>query len=41
MGSAWKRSTIPIRPNEPGFPSVVLRPGQEYRTTTVYKFSAE
>jgi aldose 1-epimerase len=27
--------------NHPNFPSVVLRPGQEYKQTTVYKFSAK
>jgi aldose 1-epimerase len=25
-------------PNVPAFPSPVLRPGQEYRQTTVYRF---
>ncbi|GAA2108850.1 hypothetical protein [Actinomadura alba] len=27
-------------PDSPNFPSTVLRPGQTYRTTTVYQFSA-
>jgi aldose 1-epimerase len=27
--------------NKPSFPSVVLRPGQTYKTTTVFKFSAK
>lgn len=27
--------------NKPNFPSAVLRPGQTYKTTTVYKFSAK
>jgi len=26
--------------NQPGFPSIVLRPGQTYRSTTIYRFSA-
>ena len=26
--------------NQPGFPSVLLRPGEMYRTRTVHKFSA-
>jgi aldose 1-epimerase len=30
---------FPDSPNQPNFPSTVLRPGQEYHTTTVYKFS--
>lgn len=29
----------PDSPNKPDFPSTVLRPGQTYRTATVYKFS--
>jgi len=29
---------FPDSPNKPSFPSVVLRPGEVYRTTTVYKF---
>ncbi len=31
----------PDSPNHPDFPSTVLRPGDTYRQTTVYKFSAE
>jgi aldose 1-epimerase len=31
----------PDSPNKPGFPSVVLKPGRQYRTTTIYHFSAE
>ena len=29
----------PDSPNQPEFPSTILRPGQTYHTTTVYKFS--
>jgi len=29
----------PDSPNKPEFPSTVLRPGEKYQTTTVYKFS--
>jgi aldose 1-epimerase len=29
----------PDSPNKPSFPSVVLSPGETYKTTTVYKFS--
>ncbi len=32
---------FPDSPNQPNFPSTVLRPGQDYRTVTVYKFSAK
>ena len=31
----------PDSPNKPDFPSVVLNPGEEYRTTTIYKFSTK
>ncbi|TAE38357.1 MAG: galactose mutarotase [Runella slithyformis] len=31
----------PDSPNQPQFPSVVLRPGQTYRTKTVYKLSVK
>ncbi len=31
---------FPDSVNKPGFPSVILRPGQTYRQTTVFKFSA-
>jgi aldose 1-epimerase len=30
---------FPDSPNQPGFPSVVLRPGQTYRQTTVYRLT--
>jgi aldose 1-epimerase len=30
---------FPDSPNEPAFPSVVLRPGETYRQTTVYRFT--
>jgi len=29
---------FPNSPNEPDFPSTILRPGQTYQTTTIYKF---
>ena len=29
---------FPDSPNKPTFPSITLRPGQEYRQTTIYKF---
>jgi aldose 1-epimerase len=31
---------FPDSPNRPNFPTTVLRPGQTFRSTTVYKFSA-
>lgn len=32
---------FPDSPNQPGFPSTVLRPGQTYKTTTIYTFSTK
>jgi aldose 1-epimerase len=29
----------PDAPNQPSFPSIVLTPGQTYKTSSVYKFS--
>jgi aldose 1-epimerase len=31
---------FPDSPNHPDFPSTILKPGETYKTTTVYKFSA-
>lgn len=39
-GFCLETQHFPDSPNEPGFPSTVLRKGELYRTTTVYKFSA-
>lgn len=32
---------FPDSPNQPGFPSTVLRPGETYRATTRYRFSVD
>lgn len=32
---------FPDSPNHPNFPSTVLRPGKEFRSETIYKFSAK
>jgi aldose 1-epimerase len=32
---------FPDSPNQPAFPSTVLKPGGTYRSTTVYRFAAE
>lgn len=32
---------FPDSPNQPQFPTVVLEPGEEYRKTTIYKFSVK
>jgi aldose 1-epimerase len=31
----------PDSPNHPEFPSTLLKPGQTFKSTTIYKFSAE
>ncbi|MCW2982859.1 MAG: galM [Conexibacter sp.] len=40
-GLALETQHFPDSPNEPTFPSTVLRPGQTYATTTVFAFDAE
>jgi aldose 1-epimerase len=40
-GFCLETQHFPDSPNKPDFPSTVLRPGEEYQTTTVYKFSAK
>ena len=40
-GFCLETQHYPDSPNQPTFPSCILRPGEEYRTTTVYRFSAE
>ena len=37
-GLCLETQHFPDSPNKPWFPSVVLRPGQEYRSQTVYRF---
>lgn len=39
-GFCLETQHFPDSPNQPHFPSTVLRPGQQYRTTTVFKFSS-
>lgn len=38
-GFCLETQHFPDSPNKPNFPSVVLRPGETYSTTTIYKFS--
>ncbi len=40
-GLCLETQHFPDSPNKPEFPSVILRPGREYSTTTVYRFSAK
>ncbi|MFC1415014.1 aldose epimerase family protein [Streptacidiphilus sp. N1-12] len=40
-GVALETQHFPDSPNRPDFPSTVLQPGRTYRSTTVYRFSAD
>ncbi len=40
-GFCLETQHFPDSPNKPGFPSVVLKPGGRYHTTTIYRFRAE
>ncbi|GLW54404.1 aldose epimerase family protein [Kitasatospora phosalacinea] len=40
-GIALETQHFPDSPNRPDYPSTVLRPGEEYRSTTVYRFTVE
>jgi len=39
-GFCLETQHYPDSPNQPNFPSTILRPGAQYRTSTIYKFSA-
>jgi aldose 1-epimerase len=39
-GCCLETQHFPDSPNHPNFPSTVLKPGEEYQHTTVYRFSA-
>jgi len=38
-GFAMETQHFPDTPNQPNFPSITLKPGEEYKTATVYRFS--
>lgn len=38
-GFCLETQHFPDSPNQPAFPSTILRPGETYRTSTVYRFS--
>ena len=38
-GIALETQHFPDAPNQPTFPSIVLRPGETYRSTTVFALS--
>jgi aldose 1-epimerase len=39
-GFCMEPQHFPDSPNQPGFPSVTLRPGETYRNTIIYRFPA-
>ncbi|GAB4018139.1 aldose epimerase family protein [Spirosoma koreense] len=41
FGICLETQHFPDSPNHPNFPSTVLRPGETYQSTTVYKFSVK
>lgn len=41
FGLCLETEHYPDSPNQPAFPTTVLRPGQTYKTTTIYTFSAK
>lgn len=40
-GFCLETQHYPDSPNQPGFPSIILRPGQTYATETVYRFGTK
>jgi aldose 1-epimerase len=40
-GFCFETQQFPDAPNQPGFPSAVLRPGERYRSTTILRFSTD
>lgn len=40
-GLCMETQHFPDSPNHPGFPATELKPGQEYRTATIFKFSSK
>lgn len=40
-GVALETQHFPDSPNQPHFPSTILRPGEEYRSRTVYRFTTD
>ncbi|MCP4509947.1 MAG: galactose-1-epimerase, partial [Fuerstiella sp.] len=40
-GFCLETQHYPDSPNQKNFPTTILKPGEEYRTTTVFKFSAK
>jgi aldose 1-epimerase len=38
---ALETQHFPDSPNQPNFPSTILRPGEEFRSTTIYRFAVQ
>ena len=39
--SAWRRSTFPDTPNQPNFPTTLVKAGQRYHSRTVFTFGTQ
>jgi aldose 1-epimerase len=39
-GLCLETQHFPDSPNQPGFPNTILRPGEQFKSTTIYKFGA-
>jgi aldose 1-epimerase len=40
-GFALETQHFPDSPNQPGFPSTILNPGEKFKTRTIYRFSVK
>ena len=40
-GIALETQHLPDSPNRPEFPTTLLRPGETFRSTTIYRFGVE
>ena len=40
-GLCLETQHFPDSPNQPNFPSTILKPGEKYSTTTIYRFSVK
>jgi aldose 1-epimerase len=40
-GFAMETQHVPDSPNKPAFPSTILRPGEQYRSRTIYRFGVQ
>lgn len=40
-GFCFEAQRFPDAPNQPNFPSAVLRPGEHFRSTTIFRFTAD